>query len=152
VTEQPDRPSPTAHWQSNWTAGRPSVAGDPAEDPATGDPAPDARPAATVHSGEGEPATTGDRAADLSVDAGDSQSSVIGHPAVDAALRALAEVTDGPPAEQLPAYQAAHRTLREVLAGIDEAEGGAAPEAPRGQAPRQPVPGPAPGAPRFPSG
>lgn len=44
----------------------------------------------------------------------------IGHPAVDAALRTLAEVTDAPVAEQLPAYQAAHRTLREVLASIDE--------------------------------
>lgn len=44
----------------------------------------------------------------------------IGHPAVDAALRALAEVTDAAPAEQLPAFQAAHRTLREALASIDE--------------------------------
>jgi hypothetical protein len=48
------------------------------------------------------------------------QQPVIGHPAVDAALRALAEVTDAAPAEQLPAYQAAHRTLREALASIDE--------------------------------
>jgi hypothetical protein len=45
---------------------------------------------------------------------------VIGHPAVDAALRGLAEVTDAAPADQLPAYQAAHRTLREALASIDE--------------------------------
>jgi hypothetical protein len=46
---------------------------------------------------------------------------VIGHPAVDAALRTLAGVTDANPAEQLPAYQIAHRTLREALASIDEA-------------------------------
>lgn len=43
-----------------------------------------------------------------------------GHPAVDAALRALTEVADAAPAAQLPAYQAAHRTLRETLASIDE--------------------------------
>jgi hypothetical protein len=43
-----------------------------------------------------------------------------GHPAVDAALRALAEVAGDPPADQLPAYQAAHRSLREALASIDE--------------------------------
>jgi hypothetical protein len=48
------------------------------------------------------------------------QPPVIGHPAVDAALRGLAEVTDAAPADQLPAYQAAHRTLREALASIDE--------------------------------
>jgi hypothetical protein len=47
---------------------------------------------------------------------------VIGHPAVDAALRALAEVTDAIPVVQLPAYQAAHRTLREALATIDEGQ------------------------------
>jgi hypothetical protein len=45
---------------------------------------------------------------------------VISHPAVDAALRGLAEVSDAAPADQLPAYQAAHRTLREALASIDE--------------------------------
>lgn len=65
---------------------------------------------------------------------------VIGHPAVDASLRALAEVTDAPPAEQLPAYQAAHRTLREVLASIDEAEGGRAPGATQpGRVPQNPL-------------
>lgn len=45
---------------------------------------------------------------------------VTGNGAVDAALRHLAEVGDRGPADQLPAYQAAHRTLRETLAGIDE--------------------------------
>ncbi|MPZ28512.1 MAG: hypothetical protein GEV12_19455 [Micromonosporaceae bacterium] len=43
-----------------------------------------------------------------------------GHPAVDSALRAVAEVAGAAPADQLPAYQAAHRTLRETLASIDE--------------------------------
>lgn len=43
-----------------------------------------------------------------------------GHPAVDAALRAVSEVAGAAPADQLPAYQAAHRTLRETLASIDE--------------------------------
>jgi hypothetical protein len=39
---------------------------------------------------------------------------------VDAALSSLAEVAGDPPADQLPAYQAAHRSLREALASIDE--------------------------------
>jgi hypothetical protein len=44
-----------------------------------------------------------------------------GHPAVDAALAAVAQVSDAAPADQLAAYQAAHRTLRETLASIDDA-------------------------------
>lgn len=43
-----------------------------------------------------------------------------GHPAVDAALRGVAQVSEVSPAEQIPAYQAAHRVLQETLAGIDE--------------------------------
>jgi hypothetical protein len=43
-----------------------------------------------------------------------------GHATVDAAVRAVTEVAGTPPAEQLPAYQAAHRSLREALASIDE--------------------------------
>jgi hypothetical protein len=43
-----------------------------------------------------------------------------GHPAVDAALRAVAEASEASPADQIPAYQATHRTLRETLASIDE--------------------------------
>jgi len=43
-----------------------------------------------------------------------------GHATVDAALQAVAEVGGAPPVEQLPAYQAAHRSLRETLASIDE--------------------------------
>lgn len=45
---------------------------------------------------------------------------VTGHPAVDAALRGLAEVAGADPAEQLPAFHAAHRAMREALATIDE--------------------------------
>jgi hypothetical protein len=45
-----------------------------------------------------------------------------GHPTIDASLHALAQVADAAPVEQLPVYQAAHRTLRETLASIDEAE------------------------------
>jgi hypothetical protein len=43
-----------------------------------------------------------------------------GHPAVDSALRSLAQAGHAPPAEQVPACEAAHRTLRETLATIDE--------------------------------
>jgi hypothetical protein len=87
-----------------------------------------------------------------STDPAADQPPAIGHPAVDSSLRALAQVTDAPPADQLPAYQAAHRTFREVLASIDEADSGPAPgQAPPGQG-WQPerrqfpgVPRPAPG-------
>jgi hypothetical protein len=44
-----------------------------------------------------------------------------GHPAVDAALRALEEAAAVPPDGQVAAFQAAHRTLRETLATIDDA-------------------------------
>jgi hypothetical protein len=44
-----------------------------------------------------------------------------GHPAVDAALRALGEAAAVPPDGQVAAFQAAHRTLRETLATIDDA-------------------------------
>jgi hypothetical protein len=50
---------------------------------------------------------------------------VTGHPTIDASLHALAQATDTAPVEQLPAYQAVHRTLRETLASIDDSEGGA---------------------------
>lgn len=45
---------------------------------------------------------------------------VTGYPAVDAVLQAVADVADAPPGEQVPAFQAAHRTLRETLESIDE--------------------------------
>lgn len=41
-------------------------------------------------------------------------------PAVDAALRAVVEAAGVVPCSQIPAYEAAHRTLREALARIDE--------------------------------
>lgn len=43
-----------------------------------------------------------------------------GHSAVDAALRAVAVAGSAAPVDQIPAYQAAHRTLRDTLASIDE--------------------------------
>jgi hypothetical protein len=52
---------------------------------------------------------------------------VTGHPTIDASLQALAQAADAAPVEQLPAYQAAHRTLRETLASIDESAGAGAP-------------------------
>jgi hypothetical protein len=42
-----------------------------------------------------------------------------GHHAVDAAVRAVANAAELPLAEQLDAYEAAHRTLREVLTAIE---------------------------------
>lgn len=44
-----------------------------------------------------------------------------GHPAVDAALRGIANTAGLPPADQIAQYEAAHRTLRETLATIDQA-------------------------------
>ena len=43
-----------------------------------------------------------------------------GHPAVDAAVRAVANASELPVAEQLAAYEGAHETLREVLASIED--------------------------------
>jgi hypothetical protein len=43
-----------------------------------------------------------------------------GHPAVDEALRALDDAADAPPADQIPAYEAAHHVLQQTLATIDE--------------------------------
>lgn len=42
-----------------------------------------------------------------------------GHPAVDAALRSLANASGLAPAEQIAAYEDAHRLLQETLASID---------------------------------
>jgi hypothetical protein len=42
-----------------------------------------------------------------------------GHPAVDEVLRSLANAASLPPAEQIAAYEAAHRVLQETLANID---------------------------------
>jgi hypothetical protein len=68
---------------------------------------------AATPDGPGLPSPTGHPAAE-------EAPSPTGHPAVDAALLGLSQVADLPPADQIPAYQAAHRTLRETLAGIDE--------------------------------
>jgi hypothetical protein len=43
-----------------------------------------------------------------------------GHPAVDTAVQAVEATADLPPADQIEAYDAAHRTLQETLATIDE--------------------------------
>jgi hypothetical protein len=43
-----------------------------------------------------------------------------GHPAVDAALQAMANATDLPPDDQIAQYEATHRILRETLATIDD--------------------------------
>jgi len=43
-----------------------------------------------------------------------------GHPAVDAAVQAVANAAPLPIAEQLAAYEGAHETLREVLASIED--------------------------------
>lgn len=42
------------------------------------------------------------------------------HPAVDVAVQAVEAAAELPPAEQIEAYDAAHRTLRETLSTIDE--------------------------------
>jgi hypothetical protein len=43
-----------------------------------------------------------------------------GHPAVDEAVRAVANAATLPMGEQLAAYEGAHETLREVLASIED--------------------------------
>jgi hypothetical protein len=43
-----------------------------------------------------------------------------GHPAVDEVLHAIANAADLPPADQIAQYEAAHHTLQETLATIDE--------------------------------
>ncbi|MFY1671640.1 hypothetical protein ACN27G_16950 [Plantactinospora sp. WMMB334] len=64
------------------------------------------------------PATPGDRSAFSDRSAPDAGNS--GHPAVDAALQAMANAADLPPADQIAQYEAAHQTLRETLATIDQ--------------------------------
>ncbi|NUO60784.1 MAG: hypothetical protein HOV71_13780 [Hamadaea sp.] len=44
-----------------------------------------------------------------------------GHRAVDAALKSLENAAELPVGEQIAAYEAAHRTLRETLSTIDDA-------------------------------
>lgn len=42
------------------------------------------------------------------------------HPAVDAAVQAMANADGLPPADQIAQYEAAYQTLRETLATIDQ--------------------------------
>lgn len=44
-----------------------------------------------------------------------------GHPAVDAVLQAMVNAADLPLADQIAQYEAAHRTLQQTLATIDQA-------------------------------
>lgn len=44
----------------------------------------------------------------------------VGHPAVDAAVRAIVNAAGLAPADQIPHYEAAYQTLRETLATIDQ--------------------------------
>ena len=44
-----------------------------------------------------------------------------GHPGVDAAIHAIMNATDLPPADQIAQFEAAHRALRDILATIDQA-------------------------------
>jgi len=44
-----------------------------------------------------------------------------GHPAVDAAIEAVRNAAGLPPADQIAQYEAAHGTLQEALATIDQA-------------------------------
>jgi len=46
-----------------------------------------------------------------------------GHPRVDAALEILDRAAGLPPPEQVAAFEAAHRTLQEALAAIDDGQG-----------------------------
>ncbi|HEX5542103.1 MAG TPA: hypothetical protein VFX60_11170 [Micromonospora sp.] len=44
-----------------------------------------------------------------------------GHPGVDAVMDAINNAANLPPADQVAQYEAAHHTLREILATIDQA-------------------------------
>ena len=43
-----------------------------------------------------------------------------GHAGVDAVIRSMANAVDLSPADQIAEYEAAHRTLQETLATIDQ--------------------------------
>ncbi|RKR91748.1 hypothetical protein BDK92_6154 [Micromonospora pisi] len=61
------------------------------------------------------------RPVDLAGPTGSEGSDGSGHPAVDAALHAIANAANLPPADQIAQYEAAHHTLQETLATIDQA-------------------------------
>lgn len=52
---------------------------------------------------------------------GPAEAGATGHRAVDAALRSLDNAEGLPVGEQIAAFEAAHRTLRETLSTIDDA-------------------------------
>jgi len=56
-----------------------------------------------------------------SADAAPAEAGATGHRAVDAALKSLENAAGLPVSEQIAAYEAAHRTLRETLSTIDDA-------------------------------
>jgi hypothetical protein len=70
--------------------------------------------------GSHEDVTAGDGTTGVA-GAGEGQRPVAstGHPAVDAALRSLDNASGLAPAEQIAAYEDAHRVLQETLASID---------------------------------
>ncbi|KAB1941779.1 hypothetical protein F8271_13815 [Micromonospora sp. ALFpr18c] len=51
---------------------------------------------------------------------GDDDADAARHPAVDAAVRAMANAATLAPADQIAQYEAAYETLRETLATIDQ--------------------------------
>ncbi|SDZ43957.1 hypothetical protein SAMN05444365_11655 [Micromonospora pattaloongensis] len=51
----------------------------------------------------------------------DAEGGSTGHPAVDAAIQAMDNAVDLPPRDQIAQYEAAHQTLQETLATIDQA-------------------------------
>jgi hypothetical protein len=86
----------------------------PYRPPAPGPFRPPAPPPTVEPVAEG--ATVEPAAAEATVDGGGS-----GHPAVDAVIQALANAADLPPRDQIAEYEAAHSTLQETLATIDQA-------------------------------
>ncbi len=98
----PPRPGPPP-------PGRPAP-GPAAQPGAAAQPGPAARPAPWPGEPRQRPA-----------DSPDHHDGDAGHPAVDAALQSLANAARLSPAEQVAAYEEAHRTLQETLASIDRA-------------------------------
>lgn len=91
--------------------------------PGTPRPAPPPHAPARATGGSAVPAagSTAGPAPVPAAGAGGDRAPGSGHPAVDAALRGIANTASLPPADQIAQYEAAHRTLRETLATIDQA-------------------------------
>ncbi|HEX2355886.1 MAG TPA: hypothetical protein VHI50_05450 [Micromonosporaceae bacterium] len=79
----------------------------------------DAAPVEAAGSARTRPSEQGGRAVEAEESAADDAVRT-GHPAVDSAVRALANAADLPLTDQLVEYEAAHRTLQETLQSIDE--------------------------------